>query len=305
MTGTDQLVSNADTSIARIQHQIAELSKQAKDCEIELAAIATGKDSRLSELQTARADVARLQGVYEQAVTYAKLAQDTPRASGATQDVSSAKKVLHAGQQKLAQLEAQDDKARQAEQVRGDELLDALNKARAEQVRLDQELHSIETVRAQASRQEAEQKQTSILQGYAEREARIDALRTQLIDAQVQLHDYHQDAVQALAEYPDLQRAVSERMPLDNATTRMIEATAWYVDALIDNAREVEENAQLASLRGAFGCISLWNVLLMQEGDIFNFIRSRAGQNPPPMLLKTQERIQKLLEEYRDSKKTV
>lgn len=278
MTVIEQIVQRGDDAIAQIEHQIADNAQRIASVQAELDQLHSARESHLKQIEESRATVERLQDAYNQAMAYAKLVHDTPNEQGAIKAVSSAKKELNAAQKHLSQLES-----KQPDDGREQELISTLQGVRREQEKLQSDLAHTQAAHKKSHQVLGEQKRDAILQAYQEQTARVDILKQQLVEAQADLYYYHQNALQELDEWPDLQREVRNLQPLDNHMSRVLESTIRYIDTLI---------ADMDYVSGDFPGTpwALWDTL---------FIPNQQMRGAPGQLKDRKKRLEQILEAYR------
>lgn len=277
MTVIEQIVQRGNASISELEHQIADNAQRIESVQAELDQLHSARESHLKQIEDAHGSVERLQNAYNQAMAYAKLVHDTPNEQGAIKAVSSAKKELSSAKRELTQLESKQPDGREQE------LISTLQGLRREQEKLQSDLAHTREAHKKSHQQLGEQKRDSILQAYQEQQTRVDILKQQLVEAQTDLYDFHQNALEELAEWPDLQREVRNLQPVDNHMSRVLEMTIRYIDTLI---------ADMDQVTGDFPGVpwDFWSTLIIPTQQV------RGGR---AHLQERKGRLQQILEAYR------
>ncbi len=207
----------------------------------------------------------RCESAHAQAISYAQLARDTVAEQSAIKAVSTAKNNLQTATKEVGRLEHEATEAERLSCAREQELTAQLDQFQAEQEKLEGDLHTLQAARAQANAELGAEKHATIVAGFKDRQARVDELRRQVIEAQMELHDFHVQGVQDLTDWPELQKDVAGLVVFDTPTTKVLQATLLYIDVLLENARNMNLNFPRPSVRGGF---SLWDFLLIPISEL-------------------------------------
>lgn len=272
----EQIVIHGNEAIDQIESQLAEIAQRVKDAQIELVDLPLARRGT----DEAREAFEEAEQEYNQAVAYAKLAHDTVNEQGAIKAVSSAKKALTAAKKNLEKAEHEAAEAEQRIATREVELNQELAQLEAETERLETELKHTRLAHKQAHRELGNQKHAAIIQELQEHRKRFADLKGQLIEAETELYDFIQNALQELADWPDLQREIAP--PVDDSTSRMIEATMAYIKTIIQDIEHVQDFTGTPW--------SLWDTLIIPTQQIRGY---------PAALEERYERLEQILEAYR------
>lgn len=273
----EQIVNRGHESIAEIEDKLSATLEQINDAQREFVTL---PEQRIST-DKAREAVEQAEEDYNQSVAYAKLARDTTNQQDAIKAVSSAKKALNAAKKNLEKVEHEAAESEQRISTREAELTALLVKLNASKEQLDTELKHTRSAHKQAHMQLGSQKYEAILQKLAEYRGIVDSLEGQLVEAQTNYYDFHQNALQELAEWPDLQREIAT--PVDDPTSRMIEATMAYIEAIIENMEHVRDFPGIPW--------ALWDTLIIPTQIIRGY---------PGALEDRYSRLEQVLKAYRN-----
>ncbi len=275
------MVNAANEQLTDLQAAIASLDRRMSEAQVELAALANAREDRAHRLSTARAETERLSGENDQAVSYAKLAHKTPNQSGAVKAASDAKKALQAAQGKLEKLERETTEADHLADARELELGKQVQLLHLEKETREDEVQAVMRGRAQALKDLGEERYAALLQGYQAKQKQVDQVAAHLVDLQVCLHDLYEVAIQDLKDWPDLQREFIGLRPVDDPTSRVIEATLAYEDVLLREGLQVRMSLPMPW--------DMRDVLYVREGEMFT----------PGQLDERRRRLQQVLDAYR------
>jgi len=275
------MVQAANEQLTELQAAIESLDQRISEAQVELAAIADAREDRAHRLSTARAETERLSGEHDQVVAYAKLAHRTPNQSRAIKAASDAKKAMQAAQGKLSKLEAETTEADQVADARELELGKQLQLWHLERAAREDEVQAVMRGRAQALKELGEERYAALLQGYQTKQRQLDQTASYLVDLQVCLHDLYESSIQDLKDWPDLQREFIGLRPVDDPTSRVIEATLAYEDVLLREGLQVRMSLPMPW--------DMRDVLYVREGEMFT----------PGLLDERRRRLQQVLDAYR------
>ena len=241
-SAAEQMVARADETISQLEQQLADIAQQITSAYVEMETFPQGQQERAIRLQNARATLTLADETHSKSVNYAKLAQGTTNEQGAVKAVSIAQKNLETAKEVLARIEQEIAEADQADQTREQELSLAIQTLQAEQERLQSELHSTRDARRQAHAELGEQRHVAIMAQAQVHQRRIDDLRSQLLAAQVEQYDYIESVLPTLTDWWDLRRQVRSLIPVEDATSRVIDASMHFMDTLIKERNEIKVN---------------------------------------------------------------
>lgn len=272
-TAAADMVATGDEQASAIQCQIDAVTQAIDAATAERVALAEARAQREQALVDASRVAALAEQAHRQAVDYAALATGTGNEQQAIGAASAAKKAMQAARKDLAQMEREAREAEQVAAVQDAEIGKHLHLLTAERETHQAEHAAVTRGLAKAREELGSERYTDAVARYQEQAAAVAVLREQFIDAQVQLHDAHAEAVAALAHWPDLQRAVKLLRTPEDATARMIENTLCYLDALIKDAGQVRNDLPFptGSLQGSF----VWHLLFVREQELRNAASAR------------------------------
>jgi len=112
----------------------------------------------------------------------------------------------------------------------------------------------------------------ALVPAYQAQQARVDALHEQLLACQVESYEKYNAGCAALTQWPDLQKAYAQQRPLEDATLRVMEATLYYANALLEDAENVVYDLPQTVLPDYQGT---WFTLTIREQEVRDPARLR------------------------------
>ena len=275
------MVQAANEQLTELHAAIESLDQRISEANSELASLSDSHEHRTQSLSMARLEAERLSGENDQAVAYAKLAHRTPNQSRAVKAASDAKKAMQTAQGTLSKLEAETTEADQLADARELELGKQLQLWHLERAAREDEVQAVMRGRAQALKELGEERYAKLLQGYQAKQRQLDQVAAHLVDLQVCLHDLYESSIQDLKDWPDLQHEFASLRPVDDPTSRVIEATLAYEDVLLREGLQVRMSLPMPW--------DMRDVLYVREGEMFT----------PGQLAERRRRLQQVLDAYR------
>lgn len=288
-SAVEAMVQTADAQIADLEDTLTDLAEQIHAEQAALRSIADTRAYRARQLAQARAEVERCQQVYETATSYATLAQDTPQQQPAIEAASDAKKHLHAARKALSALEHEDAVAAREEAPRERELTERLEQLRADEGVQQSARDNVLRGRKQALTELGKERYARILTDYQERQVQLAELRTSLIEAQIDLLQFHEQSLASLTEWQDLQAGIAQLAPVETPTLRVMQAALLYAETLARDLPGVSDQRLRRTIQGA----SIWDLIIIPNTEVF------AGIHNPSAFAPRMARLQRAIEEYR------
>jgi len=234
---TEEMKRRGSEALAQLEQQFTENAAQISKIQAEIAVAHNARDDRSQELQQKKAFVAQLEEQHSQTVNFAKLAQGTIREKDCLSQVGRTRKRLAEHKQSLQSLESETAEAEQKRLAREQELNTTLQTLLAEQERIQSERHGTQAAHSQAHEELGKQKHSTALQAYQVAQEQEDALREQLISAQVEKQELLASALQELAPWPELQSEIARLKPLEDSVTRAIDASHYYAEVMLQEIK--------------------------------------------------------------------
>ncbi len=282
-TVIEQLVSRGNEAIAQLEHQLTDITQQITDVQTELATIPPAQDKRARDKSKAQAILMKSESTHNQAVAYAKLAQDTVNEQQAIKQTSTAKKELSAARKAMDKLERESAEAETLASVRETELHSLLAHLQSEHKRLEGGLLHTRAAHKQSHLVLGDQKRDAIIASYQNYQKHIDDLRSKLVEAQSNQFDFYENALREMEGWPDQQRDVRNLRPVDDHLARVIDATMRYIDTLMTDMDHISNDVPLPW--------DLWDVLIIPAQQV----RGAYG-----LLEERQAKLKQVLEAYHE-----
>jgi hypothetical protein len=266
-SAAEQMVSKADETIAQLEHQLADVAQQIASAYVEMETFPQGRQERTIQLRDARDVLKQSEDAHIKAVAYAKLAQGTLNEQASIKAVSTAQKEVHLAKEALTQIEREVEEADQIATTREQELSSTLETLRAEQERLQSELYNTRDARMLAFAELGMQRYNVVQGQVVEHQARIDELRSQLLAAQVEYHDYLESALPTVQDWREHRQAIRELAPAsEDPTGRVIASSVVFMETLLRERFQLKEQMRLPSFQAN------WLSLLIVDGDDLTYI---------------------------------
>lgn len=267
-SAAEQMITRADEAIAQLEQQLADVAQQITTAHVELEAFPQSRQGRATQHRDARDVLTRAGDAHIKATAYAKLAQGTLNEQASIKAVSTAQKEVKLAQEKLASIEQEIGKADQAADDREQELQATVETLQGEQTRLQGELYNLRDARRQAFQELGEQRYSVLQSQVTEHQRRIDELRSQLLAAQVEYHDYLESALPTMQDWREHRQAIRELVPApEDATSRVVAASVVFMETLLRERFELKEQMRLPSFD-----TSNWLGLLTVDGNDLTLI---------------------------------
>lgn len=285
-----EMTDAGNQQLAELRHDIEELEGQITGAMTEIEALQQAKMARTDEIAEARAVFAEIEGSYNRVLGYAKLAHQKPHEHEAVKAAAAAKKNWQETRKSLASLIEQDEastsQANEREAVIRKQvylLTSELETRRAEE----------RVVKAGWEKAHSElgiERYEALVAGFQQKQALVDEALSQLTDARVEAHTYHEQALAELAEWPDLAADMARMVPKDDASLRAITVTLQYLEMVQRDFPLINELPPELKRRG----LDIWTVLYIGTDEL-----QRAHLHPE-WLESRKELTRRLLAEYQN-----
>lgn len=279
-----EMVLAGRSQLGELQSHLDRLDAQIATGEATLETLAHARAERDQVLHEAQGGLQILENGHSQAQSYAKLAHRQPNEQQAIKATSTAKSAASAARKDLDHLSKEQDVINRAQEVQEQELRESIYRAEIERETRLAELEAVQRGMGQAMRELGIERHAALMQGYREHMAHADELHTQLIDAQVAAYEYHTAALEALKEWPELQKDMQHQVPVDDGTIRCLAATLLYVETILNDVTALDELPPDLKRRG----LTLWDNIQI-----------------PPEVIAQARRYPQGLQQYRDRITTV
>lgn len=135
------------------------------------------------------------------------------------------------------------------------------------------------------------------LKDYVEREKVIDELKDQLVALEATHSLRYQEAVQGLAQWPELREDLEALQPTDTPLGRFLEAVHYYLETIIADVGKIEQ-PRIPSLKTMNGYLPILDAIYIHPDLIPEY--AKYGSNPkyPSQLYKIRNRVNTIREEY-------
>lgn len=274
------MVAEANAIIAEIEAAQHELRTRMDAARAELAAIAEVRQERAKTVAAARVRLNTADIADSQARAYATLAKGKRVHDDAVKQVSAAKKELTAAKKHCTSTEIEDTEVEAAAQYREIEVQKQLHLLQAELETRIAEVEAIHLGRAQAHVELGIERHAALLAALQPKLQAVEELRMHLVEAESDLADCHQEALHTLVEWPVLRKEIQALLPVNDATTRMLETTMAYLEALARDAGQMRTDFQQPWPIGEY---------LMVPWGCFGM---------PGLLMDRRQRVQQVLDAY-------
>lgn len=217
-----------------MQSKIDELDKQIEATRNQIGEQDRAIVQHLRLVEYARARLHACEDEHTQAQSYLKVCHEVHRQS-ALKTASEAKKKLETEQKALAKLEKDDSaQAKKAEREA------ALAKLRREKESYQGQIGMVKQSHSTLAKELAQRTCHDLEDTFEQKQRRVEDLRSQLLNAEMDLHQFHGEAVQQLSSHPEVAHNFANLMPPSEATSRVIEACLLYLTTLLQAHRDAE-----------------------------------------------------------------
>jgi chromosome segregation ATPase len=277
-TEMQTIVERAGAQLGTLAAKEQELTTQLQETEKTLAAFLDAKEQATQRLETKQKTLAILKREQAQAIQLAKLAQGTIKEPATVQLAARLKKQVDTFGKEVAALEKHlaDEKEAQREQAIRAQIGTLQRDLEAVRVEIEQ----TSGARTQAHNELGSLELTAVLEQVATSATNIDALREQLLTAQVVQHELLTQGINALREHPEHLAQLREALPVpEDAIYRVIAAARLYLEVLADVlvALPGNPNSQLPALPDDPAWANKAHAMLQQLPDVQRLKIRRGG----------------------------
>lgn len=291
-----QVIDQAETELSVLQHAREEWQAKLAAVQAEMDTLHERARARAQQVATAAHAVTMAQAAYAQAQAHTQLAQGTPlHEEKATQQTQAQTQLDIARREHVRMIEhakhADDqDSAREAD----------LNSAQAEAMAHVQEIEAkhaaMQQARAESITALSEATYAGVAREVERAQAHVTELEKQLAAAEEARETIITHGLARLEQWPAQAKRLKRTLSYHDTFTHVAEEAIRYIDALVNEAGQAE--ALAAPYVGSVYIGSLYEVLTMAFYDV-----SAAGSNITHPLLSQKERLQQLLETYRQEQR--
>ena len=246
--------------IADIEREIKDLDEQAKTSRAEIEGIHDSIAVGIRQIQEKRSAIDTLQMELTKAQSYAKLAQGKAIEKMVVKEAAAQQKGLKDAKKELERLEKEQAEIEQAGIHRKQVLTEQIGKANMQKEMLTEQIGSVQSGCDKAQAYYGELQCSATFEEHARHRAKVDEAREQLLQSEIEIELFTDQALETLAPWPDQRRALLLQHGVDDHTTRTINAAINYLTALID---ELPRIGSLADVPGQY--TSLYDELAINE----------------------------------------
>jgi chromosome segregation ATPase len=292
------LIRRADQQLNSLQIQIDHAMAEISQGQARIQQLGDQARQRALDLATKERGLQAASAHWDQARSYAELAQGTAQESETIASLKQAQALLKQAQADFEQLKTRDAREQGKEQA----VIDA---ARAAILAGQTALSNLQAKHADivGAREQAWQERGAMLIQNAQEaiqamQTQIEIHRRAVIDAQVEFEQLCDEQAELLADYPDLQREVQALRTTSDATSRVIASAISYIDVLLANRLDLATNLSLPAIR----LVSpWWDLLTIPSDELWKYQNIRSNTS---LLSGRREKLRQLLAEYKGSKKS-
>jgi chromosome segregation ATPase len=284
-----QMLARADAELAALAKAHEETQARIIVIDAELASIAARAEARRVQVHTAQQTRNELENAFRQAQAQATFAEGTVVAKQELVPLSQKEKQAQKAEQDLAKLLQRTEAERAKDEHRAATLH---NERAASEKRLAE-------IQQQRSIMEAARRKTHSEQGeaeYTDIAVQLDLLRAQLAArqkaleaAESELDTFAIEALERLAQWPDLQRKIKPDLPYRDASTRVVDAAIVLFNLLIDSGKASDVHPDTMRAAGL-----QWDTLAGLLTTEVRFLWPALNGQRPDMLIDKCERLRKV-----------
>lgn len=290
---------NITAKIAELDNQIAELDNQIRQRTADLKTIQYQIDQYNIQAEATQRQIDMYLDDLNVALARANAAINTPNEAKAASQAAAQKKLLDQARKAFDKLAKAFDKELPALQDKANELATGITTRIDQRNTLKAQRLTLTTAQKQIEDEQANEQHQQYVQAIKHKQDEIEALRSQLSAALIDLHKLKADGVETLAKHPELLTNLHELLKPEDSVTRLLDASLQYIDTILNERYNIPQTLELEELqiRGGWGNYSIWDATTVTEGEV-NVARSRAT-NGDRQLTSRKEWITRLGEEYR------
>lgn len=284
------MIGAGDQQITDLERKVADIKAQIDECHLELEQLANDYQTRSERLKNASTASAQSEMKHEQAIGYAVLARNKPTSQDAIKAVDVAKKAFDAARSEAKQLTDEHEEANLAASQREASIKKQIALLQSELETHFDQLQQLASGRDQALKELGPQKYASLDQEYEQLRSSVRQFERDLVLAQAELNSQYYKALASLANWPDLQRQMRRKQPVEDDNLLAMEATLYYANTLLKHISGVADLPESLRTRG----ITVFEALIV-PGDVV-MMAKRYPQN----LQATRDKIKRIADAYRD-----
>lgn len=296
----EQVIQNAEAELVSLAHQIAACEQAISSAQSELHALDAKEQVRVQRMATARNSVEAARQELEEAQTRSSLQAGTMATNKV--DIAGFERQARRAQADLTKLSAQANQEAQIDNERRQVVQTMLDNH--ERI-LPRFLHKQTLTEQARDRAQADLGQAildSCLEHLTEWRKQIEEKEQQLAQAREAQTDWGRDAVNSLADWPELAATLTATLPYHDQTTSAIEAALALVTVLLTEGHELANPGSWFLERAGLGKFMSFDNLLCLETDLVRPAIRYTGIEPVG-LQQRQIDLEKLLKAYIESRK--
>lgn len=231
----EQIAANGQKRLSEIRADLLHIEDALRSTQDRLAHIASEREKRAATLQQAEENLSALEQAHTQAAGYAQIAAGTAQERLSLQAATRALKALQAAQKAH---ETNKEQWRIAEETDASEeiqLTAQLAELEKQHAQTKRDLAQMTAAAGQAQTEYGEQTYQARLAAYQEKQALATRAHRAYIEALAEADTSFHEGLEVLEQWPDLRQRFFALQEPDNATTRLLKATALYLEALTED----------------------------------------------------------------------
>jgi chromosome segregation ATPase len=237
LSAAGEMVTMGNEQLADIQGHIDQLQTQIEAARADLALIAEERTRQTACFEEAHAATHQLEDAYQLAKRYAGLGVGTQNEHNGTLEVGATKRAWQQSKKALDHLKKQLDEINATH----DEHVKAVTLTLFELDTRQAELQAVQKGMHRAKDELGQETFDQALARYQEKCEQILAMKSAIVDAELELEAIHLNNLQELAPWPALQKEVAALQLYEDENTRMMEANHHYLETFLSVASVVDE----------------------------------------------------------------
>lgn len=227
--------------------QIREIDAAISDIDTRIAALQASHTAGVQNVQEHSADLAscaakmqEAESEYDQAAAYAKLAVGTANEKNAVAAAASTKKAYQTARKEYERLAKAHSETCIAVLASAQDMEQQLHLLQFERETREAERQAVQRGISQALNEVGKHRHAQIVEEYQRQAAAVEAIREQLLAAQIELTNFYRASIESLAPWPAMQKEVRALQSLDDPTVRIFEAAMYYIQVLAQDITQLD-----------------------------------------------------------------
>lgn len=292
------MIKRADEQLKGLRQQINQVQQERDLAQACISQCMDQAKARTSDVEQRMRHMQELTARDEQAKTFAQLAQGTAQEREAIVSLKTLQAECSRVQKELEQFRTRAEREQAKEQEQIGLAHATLEKSEATLQDLQTKLASLTTARQQMIQERGEGLKATAMEAIRAQQARIDARRQEVVQAQLALEQLYDEQIAQLADYPELAAEIRALQGSSDATSRVIAAALSYVETLLAERHGLKDQLDLPATHWQS---PWWRILAIPDDELWRYQNLR---NNTSMLIGRREKLQQVLSEYRESKKS-